>query len=222
MSEPVGNSSRTPAPAVPSNAHKDRDAEPKPEQGKEREKIAKVVTGKVSTRKPSLWKRMISNIIVDDAPTIGEHILINVILPATKNLIRDTFVGGLDQALWGSARSRRPGDRGPVSSLRTQYDRVPAYSRGEPRRVMGRDARARHDFDEVVLETRTEAVDVIEGLIELVGRFGTASVSDLYDLVGVTGSFADRQWGWTDLITADVRQVSGGFLLDLPRPEPLR
>jgi hypothetical protein len=87
---------------------------------------------------------------------------------------------------------------------------------------MSREAQRRHDFDEVVLDINSEAIEVVEALIARVVRYGAASVADLYDLVGVTGSFADQKWGWTDLSTADVRPSRGGFLLDLPQPEPLR
>jgi len=84
-------------------------------------------------------------------------------------------------------------------------------------------ARASHDFDQIVLETRGDAVNVLEGLISIVNHYGQVSVSDLYDLVGVSGSFADRRWGWIgSLDESDVRQVRGGFILDLPRPVELR
>lgn len=87
--------------------------------------------------------------------------------------------------------------------------------------MMSRDARARHDFDEVILDDRQEAVEVVEAMIDRVQRYRSASVADLYDYVGVTGSYADRNYGWTNLESADVRQHGTGWLLDLPRPEPL-
>lgn len=84
---------------------------------------------------------------------------------------------------------------------------------------MSRRSRAAHNFDEIILETRMEAEEVIERMAEYVERYDQASVSDLYQLVGVTGSFADEKWGWKDLRAASVTRVrNGGYLLDLPRP----
>jgi hypothetical protein len=214
MTEPVGNSPRT---HIPSNAHKDR--EEKSDQVVP-EKAEKIITGKVITRKPPWYKRVARSMVADDAQSISDYIITDVFVPAIKNLIADIVGQGTNRVLFGSARNRRSVlDRGRPG-LRTQYERY--YDDREPRRMLSRESRARHDFNDVILPTRTEAIDVVEALIQRVERYGSASVSDLYDFVGVTGSFADQRWGWTDLRTADTRQVAGGWLLDLPLPDPLR
>ena len=225
MSEPVGNQPRKPTEAksamsaISGNSHKTREAAA--EQAVDREPIEKVVTGKVITRKVPWWKKFGQSMIADDATNVGEYILTDVVIPATKNLIVDMVGQSIERMLFGQSRNRAR--RSPVGlSLRdsVRYDRV--RDDREPRRVMSREARARHDFDEIVLDNRTDAVDVIEAMADRIDQYGAITVADLYDLVGTTGSYADRRWGWTDLVTADVRQVSGGFLLDLPRPEPIR
>ncbi len=219
MSEPVGNAPR--GPSIPGNSHKNREAETKISAEETREPIEKIVEGKVVTRKQPWWKRATRSLIADDATSVGDFILIDVIVPAIKNLISDAVKGSTDRVLFGQSRVRRGiGPGGRPESLRTRYDRMSDV--GEPRRMMSRDSRARHDFDEVTLDDRAEAIEVIEALFARVQQYGAASVSDLYDLVGVTGSYADRRWGWTNLSDADVRQSRGGWLLDLPRPEPLR
>lgn len=214
MTEPVGNAPRN-LDDIPGNTHKEREAKLEKET---REPVEKIVEGKVTTRKPPWYKRFARSLIAEDAQSIGDYLMVDVIIPAVRNLIRDAIVGSTDRTLYGGSRNRvRSGVLGATDrSLRTRYDQV------EPRRMLSRESRARHDFDEIVLDTRSEAVEVIESLIARVDRYGAASVTDLYDLVGVTGSFQDQRWGWTDLHTADVRQVRGGFLLDLPRPDPLR
>lgn len=86
---------------------------------------------------------------------------------------------------------------------------------------MSRQARARHNFDEIVLDQRSEAEDVIDRLFDLVSRYESASVADLYELVGLSSVHTDNRWGWTDLTGAGVSRIRGGYLLDLPEPEPL-
>ena len=89
-----------------------------------------------------------------------------------------------------------------------------------PQRVMSRQARSRHDFDEIVLETRAEAEEVIDRLFDLVSRYESATVADLYELVGLPSSHTDHKWGWTDVRGAGATRTRDGYLLDLPEPRP--
>lgn len=226
MSEPVGNQPRQQPEdsgklAIPGNSHKGRAADAEAETN-EREPAEKMVEGTVITRKLPWWKRIATSLIADDAQNVGDYILTDVVIPSAKNLISDIVGQGINRMLFGSqARTRRMG-YGGTSLRHTPYDRLSTGIDREPRRMMSHAARATHDFGEVVLETREEAVVVIDSMIDRISRYSSVTVSDLYDILGVTGSYVDRQWGWTDLVTADIRQVRGGFLLDLPRPEPIR
>lgn len=231
MTEPVGSQPRrTPKegdsmPAIPGNSHKVRAAAEADvvAEADTREKEEKLVEGKVVTRKIPWWKRFASSMVADDAQSVGDYILTDVLIPSAKNLISDIIGQGTNRVLFGtSSRLRRPGF-GSTSLKHTPYERFSSIDREPPRRpALSQVARATHDFEEVVLETREDAIIVIEALVNRIARYQAATVSDLYDILGVTGSYVDKQWGWTDLITADVRQVRGGFLLDLPRPEPIR
>jgi len=75
--------------------------------------------------------------------------------------------------------------------------------------------------EDIILRTRGEGEAVIASLSDLIEDYGVASVADLYDLVGITGSFTDNKYGWTNLRTASVTRVRDGFLLNLPRPTPI-
>lgn len=219
MSEPVGNGPRNP---IPGNTIKDRSA-PR-EEVVVREPAQKIITGKVTTRKPSLPERMKNAMMAEDAQTIGQYVLRDIILPEFKSLLRQVIVGATDRTLWGAGGTRargRAGDRG--RNERVMYNDVVTRGREpEPRRAMSREAQARHDFREVILDSRQEAVEVLEALTERVRKYGFTSVSDLYDICGVTGSYADQRWGWSDLRDADIIDYRGSWMLDLPKPEPLR
>jgi hypothetical protein len=69
---------------------------------------------------------------------------------------------------------------------------------------------------ELVVKSREEAESVLEALRVLINRFGMASVSDLYDLVGLKTEFADTRLGWRNLEGATIGQVDNGYVLDLP------
>jgi hypothetical protein len=88
--------------------------------------------------------------------------------------------------------------------------------------MLSRRSRARGAFDELIIPSRQEAEEVIERMFDILSRYGAVSVADLYELTGVQSSHTDMKWGWAELRGAKaVRLRQGGFLLDLPEPEPL-
>lgn len=198
-------------------------AEPaeKPEETKK--KIDKVVEGDVVRRKKPLGKRFVETFIGGDTKGVANYIVMDVLLPAAKDTIADAFSQGIERMLFGEVRStsRRTGNR-PGQGY-TSYNRFSSSSssRREDSRTVSRQARARHDFDEIILATRVEAEEVIERLFDLVSNYDSATVADLYELVGLSGNYTDNNWGWTDIRGAGVTRVRSGYLLDLPRPEPL-
>lgn len=76
-------------------------------------------------------------------------------------------------------------------------------------------------WNEIVLETRGEAEMVLAEMSKLLDLYGLVTVSDLYDLVDIVGTYIDTQQGWHDLQNAEVRSASEGYLLSLPKPEPI-
>ena len=107
----------------------------------------------------------------------------------------------------------------------TNYNKISSgtvnRSVGHNERTMSRSARRNHQLDEIIIESRVEAIEVLERLTDLVEKYGTASVADFYDLLDLDSNFVDQKWGWDNLSTARAQKVRGGYFLDLPRPEPL-
>jgi hypothetical protein len=145
-------------------------------------------------------------------------------MPAVRNLVYDIVSQGAHRVLFGTARGPRRGVGTAGYSggnLKTAYHRVSNEpTRAEP--SMSRSDMARHNFDELILDNHADAMDVLENLVARVERYGSASVADLYDYLGVTGGFTDQAYGWKNLSGADVRQTRKGFVFDLPRPIALR
>jgi len=215
----------------PVNSHKIRDITKEFDKGKEPEepkKIEKVVEGRVIVRKKPLGKRFIETFVGGDMRTVGSYVMMEVLLPAVKDTIADAMTQGVERMLFGEARStsRRSGARPGTYNGYVSYNRYSPSSRSSLGR-MGEDrgpsrrARARHDFNEIILQTRAEAEEVIDRLFDLVSRYDQATVADLYELVGVTGNYTDDKWGWSDIRGAGVTRITNGYLLDLPRPEAL-
>lgn len=220
MTEPVGNLPRADAAG---NSHKqraERAAPPSSQTPTPPEKAEKVIEGTAVIKKSPWYRRMSRSMVVEDAPTVFEGVLQDVIIPTTKNLVRDAAVGLIERTLYGSVRTpagvRPPVVGGSRPPLRHRYDT-------EPSREPVREARHnRVDVGNITLRSITEAENVLARMFLYLEEYGLVSLSDLYDFVGVSGAFTDRNYGWRDLKNAAYRQVRDGYQLVLPDPTLLR
>lgn len=198
----------------PANSHKSREEKNKPE------KLDKVVKGVVTTRKKSFGKKFFETFVGDDVNDVGSYILYDLLIPAAKSTLTDIIQSIPEMIFYnGEKRSSRiTRDRGRST---INYGGFSASSnRKEDRREVSQRNRARFNFDEIILETRGEAENVLNCLADLTIDYGQATVADLYDLVGVTSNYTDRNYGWRDLGGASTtRSRHGGYMLVLPRTE---
>lgn len=202
--------------SLPTNSHKSKNP------NEEKPKIEKVVAGTVVQRKRPLGKRIAETFGATDMKSVGGFVVLDVILPAAKDMVADAISQGIERMLFGEARSisRRPNKQYSNNGY-VNYSRYNPSTPPFKPNVPSRRARGSHDFNEIILETRVEADEVIERLFDLVDRYQSASVADLYELVGIQGQYTDDKWGWVDIRGAGVTRIRNGYLLDLPRPEPL-
>ena len=205
----------------PSNAKSDKGKIP------QREKPQKVVTGDIVQRKPSLGRRIRSSFVRDDEQGIPEMIIMDIMVPLAKDMLANSFTAifdglnlGVQRAIFGEAVTRTSSSR--PGAFYTNYNKVRQAPPGlSAYRAIDQRGRERHDFNGVVFGTRGDAEEVLDGLRELISKYGTASVEEFYDLCGIPGEYTGNKWGWTDLRSAGVRLVRGGWIVDLPRTEPI-
>lgn len=192
-------------------------------------KIKQVTTGQAIQRKKSIGRRIVESFTGDDMQSVSSYVFFDVLIPAAKTMVTDAIVQGLERALWGDNRPRSSSRSGYTNYSKissrgsTRSDSGWRREREEPRTLSSR-ARGSYDFRDVVIETRVEAVEVRDQLLEILDDYQQVSVSDLLALVGITGSFVDNKWGWTKemLYGIDIRPVrGGGYTLTLPRPEEI-
>ena len=181
----------------------------------EREKRAeKIVTSKVMTKKKSKISKLTSEIISEDANSVGSYVLGEVLIPAIKKAISDIVTDGIDIILYGESRKgnrRSTADRVSYTNYASR-DRVrndrPALNSG-------------YSYDDIVLSSRGEAQDVLTRMDELMATYGLVRVADLYDLVGITGNYTDNKYGWTNIRNAEVVRVRDGYMIKMPRAVPI-
>ena len=176
-------------------------------------KVERVATGK--TRRKNEVRKLADAFITEDVHSVKDYIIQDVLLPAAKKAISEMVSSGIDMLLYGEAKSKnRSGRNESRVSYTKYYDRERDYDRGTRTRTRG------YDYDDIILDTRREAEEVLDRMQDLIDTYGMVSVADLYDLVGINGSYTDNKYGWTNLRSADVQRVRDGYLLKLPKALP--
>ena len=120
--------------------------------------------------------------------------------------------------LYGESRhSRSSSSGGSKISYQKYYERETGYK--TPTRV---NATYGYEVREFILDNRGDAESVLDQIQDLMSEYGVVTVSDYYDLVGVSGQFTDNYYGWTDMNGMRTRAVRNGWLIELPSPRQLK
>lgn len=201
----------------PANSYKAKAEQKEAEkESVEKKKVEKVVTGSVKTKKNEM-RKLTDVFISEDVKNVKDYALMEVIVPAVKKLIVDIVTDGVNMIFYGGTAHKSSSSASKVSYNRF-YDRKDDGRRqNDSHRTL-----SGYSYDDISLETRAEAEEVVSRMIELIDTYGEVSVADLYDLVGVTGEYTDNRYGWTNLSRAQViRTRDNRYLIDLPKALPL-
>lgn len=212
----------------PSNSHT---ANPKEKAVvADRPAVKPVVTGTAVKKKRSFGQKMAEMFTGDDARSVGQYVVMDVIVPSAKNLISDALTTAVERFFFGDGRGQVRRGSGSSYGPYTPYNRASTSSRsaGAPpwrtddRREMSPRGRATHDFREVLIDNRQEAGMVLDALLEMIQMYDVATVADYYDACNISPEFTDRQWGWTNLDAAEIIRDRGGYLIRMPNPISLK
>ena len=218
-----GNADQTPkVVAYSANSQKSKQGE----QPTEERIKGPVIAGTATERKEPLRKKFLSAYAGDSAQSVGQYLIMDVVVPATKNLIVDLVSQGINRLMYGSVMPGRTNSFNGSMGSRVSYGKMfngggNASQQQAPQQRMSPQARANHNFGEIILQTRSDGEIVLDELRALIDQYGSAKVVDLYRAVNVPTDFTDQKFGWTNLARAQVIQIREGYLLDMPKPEVL-
>ena len=181
----------------------------------EREKLEKIIKGTAKTKKNEM-RKLRDVFISEDVKSVKSYILMDVLVPAIKDAIEDIVTNGIRMVLRGETSARKSS---PVSKI--SYNRIYDSKINNDRFARDSSPSLRYSYDDIVLESRGEAEDVIARMEEIIEEYGFVRVADLYDLVGITGDYTDNKYGWTSIRSAEPVRVRNGYMLRLPRAVPL-
>ena len=191
------------------NSHKYKE-EQKKKQVSEEKKIEKVVSGKVKTKKKSEIKKFTDLFISEDANSVWNYIVSDILVPSIKKTISDIVTNGIDILLNGEPSSKKKSSGSKVS-YRSYYD-----SQNDYRSNIS--TKSRFDYDDIVFETRGDAERTLDLMQEIIDQYEFVSVADLYDMVDLVAPHTANRYGWTSIRNACViRETGGGYVIKLPR-----
>lgn len=192
----------------PSNSHKSKEK-------KEVVETKKIIKGRVRQRKKPVGSRVKDAIISEDGVEVRDHLIGDILIPALKDTIINLVSDGINMLLWGDTNggrsSRRDSNRSRVS-YESYYDRSNRYER------QGRYSHAsrRRSVDDVIFDSREEAEDVLDAMIEYLDNYDQVAVGHFYDFVGIGTNPSDFRCGWDNLARSKVDRVRDGYVIRFP------
>lgn len=192
-----------------SNSHKARERKNEPVAEK---KVEKIISGSAKSKKKSGLQKITNVLVPEDADDVKSYIFEDIVVPAVKDIILDAV-----RAFLGvNGNSRGKSSSASKVSYRKYYDDRERRDSGSGNRT-----RSGYEYDDIILDNRGEAEDVLSRMDELIATYGVVSVADFYDLVGITGNYTDNKYGWSDIRNASVVRVRDGYMIKLPKALPL-
>lgn len=198
------------------NSHKYKAEQAAKQNEQHKKKIEKVVSGTAKIKKKSEMSKFKDIFLSEDVSNVKSYVLMDVLIPAMKKTLLDIVTTGADMILYGDER----GSRQRAPSERVSYRRC--YDQRDDRSIDRVRTRTGYSYDDIILTNRGEAEEVLSRMDELIDQYGVVSVGDLYDLVGITGTYTDQKYGWTNIRTAKPQRLrDGGYMLMLPKALPI-
>lgn len=192
------------------------------------QRIERVTSGEAVRRKQGIGSKLKSTFIEGSIRGALLYMFDEVMVPAIRDLMVEALQGGVDRLFRGEGRPRRSGGGGIFGSYPNvghfDYQRASqgTQTKASTQRSLSRTARARHDFQDIIINTRQEAEEVLEMMYTILSTYGSVTVFNLYDLTGIRGDHTDHKWGWNGLDGARLARLRDGrYVLELPQPEAL-
>lgn len=190
-------------------------------------KFEKASAPKTKQIKKSGAKKLADIFIQGDIQQVRHTIIYDMIIPAGKNLLMGVAESALRMILFND-QTRPSSYQSPTwynppqssSVPRTSYSSYYVQNRQNVP-VSYQSSGYSSDYEQV-FPNRSTAESILLDMRNAIATYGSVSVGDFYDLIGVSSSYVDLSYGWYDLNTAGIRAVPGGFVIDFPRAVAIR
>lgn len=199
----------------PGNSNKDKRARKEEEVGIVPEQT--IQSGGARLKKKSEGSKILNALFGnDDAKSVGSYILYDVLIPAAKDMIFDSVMGGLSMRLFGTDRGY---SRMPRRTM-TNYQGISQKTRviNNPSRPTNRARSVRSKIynDDIEFDNKAEAYQALDILLSEIEKNGYATIATLYQYCQIPSDYVDNNIGWTDLSDVRIRTVGSKAVMILP------
>lgn len=164
-----------------------------------------------------------SQFYTDDAGKIGQHLLLNVVIPMMKKLVVDVVNGTLNMIFYKSeatsATSSVPASRISIGGRSTNE-----YHAASGRGTTVKEAAERsYDLDYVVVKDMQAANDVINGMQLIIDQYDTVRASEFCALAGITAPYTYTDYGWDSAAVAQkIPLLDGRVKIQMPKAKYMK
>lgn len=185
----------------------------------EKKKLKPVISGKTTAKKKSGVQKVASAFTPDDMDNVKSYILLDVVVPIVKKALSEIISTGTDIMLYGEAGVSKKKTMASKTSYGGYYEGTNLNNRD---RAHSSYRNRGFDYDDIIFDTRGDAEMVLDTMFDIIGRYGAVSVQDLYELADIPNeNYTMTRYGWTRLGSASVQRCPEGYVIKLPRVEPL-
>lgn len=222
-----------PAPKInyQGNSNVDKAAASTPAKAESR--VKKIEGMSVTQKKTGLGKRIKDSFGGQDLKSVGLYLVLEVMVPASRDLLFDLIKEGGHRAIYGDTVRRQPTIGSSILGgnrlKQTSYSSISSSPLSGGRRAgdtnITQRERSQFDFSGLVIADRVLAQEVLERMGDAIEEYGVVTVADFYDLMEISGNgFTDQTFGWDAkaFSTADAKKVRDGYILDLAEPRAIK
>lgn len=202
--------------SLPPNSHASKEI---PLEIKPRAK--QVGSGRTIVKHDGFFKKLGASLVSDSPDSVRTYLIDDIIIPGIKELLANAINSGIDALFFGGASSggssrlsRKNNSRYGHVSYSKYYERDHERDRSRDRDIS--DTKTCVEPDDIVFDTRREAVDVLMELRHILEEYDQVTVADLYDAAGISTTFTQNKYGWYNIESARIRPVSNGYILIMP------
>lgn len=175
-------------------------------------KVEKVVQGTAQIKKKNGFGKLISSMMNEQVDDVKTYFLSEILLPAAKDLLSSVGHDFIN-LLFGKGR-RSSGSSSGLSYWKPSKESDRSYIRRSTSSSV-------IDYDDISFDNRGDAEEIIFRMGEAVERYGYVTLSELYEMAGITCPHTYNNYGWTNVKNARVRRDRDGWIIDLPKPMPI-
>lgn len=177
--------------------------------------VKKVVTAPIKTKKKNSIEKVGDAVFSSDVKTVGTYLFEDIFMPSIKRMMSELMKNGIDMMIYGEVRNNNSSNN---YGTRISYDNRYNIGNTQPRN----NVRRQYDYQNITFSSKFDAIEVLDNMAEQIERYGEVTVSDYYEMVGVSSSYTDRYYGWRSVENFDIVNVRDGYVIRMSKAVMLR